>query len=151
MGGRFARAAVEQRLYPQGSHRVIWALYSSENIDTSNQMAVCTLRPSHRIAESCLAKKSPQLRDGCSPDLAIDALCQHPEWASKIMPDGKPLSEDLKAWEQWAYDWLKARATAGLFVVSAPQHSLDSLSPAYDCIRARHIALSSSLVSPLGF
>ena len=62
-----------------------------------------------------------------SADLAIDALCQHPEWASKIMPDGKPLSEDLKAWEQWAYDWLKARATAGLFVVSAPQHSLDSL------------------------
>ena len=62
-----------------------------------------------------------------SADLAIDALCQHPEWASKIMPDGKPLSEDLKAWEQWAYDWLKARATAGLFVVSAPQHSPYSL------------------------
>ena len=78
---------------------------------------------SHRIAESCLAEQVliPTL---FSADLAIDALCQHPEWASKIMPDGKPLSEDLKAWEQWAYDWLKARATAGLFVVSAPQHSV---------------------------
>jgi len=64
-------------------------MYGSENIDASNQISVY---------------------------LAVDALCQHPEFASKIMPDGKPLSENLKAWEQWAYDWLKARATGGLFV-----------------------------------
>ena len=89
-------------------------------------------------------KESPQLSDGCSPDLAIDALCQHSEWASKIMPDGKPLSEDLKAWEQWAYDWLKARATAGLFVVSAPQHTLDSLSPAYSDQMHRALVLELS-------
>ena len=72
-------------------------------------------------------KESAAERWLLSADLAIDALCQHPEWASKIMPDGKPLSEDLKAWEQWAYDWLKARATAGLFVVSAQRHSVYSL------------------------
>ena len=85
----FARASVEQRLYPQGGHRFVWAMYGSENIDASNQISVY---------------------------LAIDALCQHQEWATKITPDGKPLSEDLKAWEQWAYDWLEARATGELFV-----------------------------------
>jgi hypothetical protein len=84
-----ARVQVEQRIYPGASHRVLWALYSSENIDTSIQISVY---------------------------LAADALCQHPEYASKQMPDGKLLSETLKLWEQWAYDWLKARATGGLFV-----------------------------------
>lgn len=84
-----ARAEVEQRLYSGAGHRIVWAMYGSENIDASNQISVY---------------------------LAVDALCQHPEFASKIMPDGKPLSENLKAWEQWAYDWLKARATGGLFV-----------------------------------
>ena len=68
-----------------------------------------------------------------SADLAIDALCQHPEWASKIMPDGKPLSEDLKAWEQWAYNWLKARATGGLFVVRAALNLCPRLSSPAPC------------------
>jgi hypothetical protein len=48
---------VEQRIYPQNSHRVVWALYGSENIDASNQIAVCACPATHGIiAGSRLAK-----------------------------------------------------------------------------------------------
>ena len=64
-------------------------MYGSENIDASNQI---------------------------STYLAIDALCQHPGFASRKMGDGKPLAHHLALWEEWAYDWLKARSLSGLFV-----------------------------------
>ena len=67
--------------HPGNTYRVIWAMYGSENIDASNQI---------------------------STYLAIDALCQHPDYASRKMSDGKPLTHQLVLWEQWAYGWLKA-------------------------------------------
>ena len=99
--------------------------------------------PGHRRGRKGPAHKAVCRRRGVDPKEANkeaahcnalakvinDALCQHPEWASKIMPDGKPLSEDLKAWEQWAYDWLKARATAGL--PGPPTTSADGPKAAY--------------------
>lgn len=48
--------------------------------------------------------------------LALDALARIPGYASKLLPDGKPLSWHLTQWEDFFYRWLKARATGGVFV-----------------------------------
>ena len=85
----FGRIEAEVIQYPTAVHRVVWAMYSSENIDSSIQVSVY---------------------------LAIDALCQHPEYANRTLPNGKSMSEELVAWEAWAYAWLRARSVAGLFV-----------------------------------
>lgn len=76
--------------YPHGGYRsTAWGMWGSENIDTSDQATIY---------------------------LALDALARLPGYRNKTLPDGRAPVVHLAEWEAFWYQWLKARATGGLFV-----------------------------------
>ena len=64
-----------------GEH--IWAMFFSENVDTSEQVAIY---------------------------IVLDALARVPEYANRALPDGHSLGYHLEKWEDFWYRWLKMHA-----------------------------------------
>lgn len=74
---------------PHETEWTVWAEEDSENHDSSRRVARY---------------------------FGAQTLAQDPEYAQRVLPNGKSVTEERDSWEAWWYAWLGGRATHGLLV-----------------------------------